>query len=110
MPQFWIFNIPYGEENAIHQKDLAERLGMTSSHLKEEIRDARLRGVEICSSAAGYFFPKDEVERKKYVNIQLKQALTRFKTSKAIRRSLREIEGQTHIIEDNEENTKEDNQ
>lgn len=101
MNDFWVMVIPLGKENAIHQKDLAARLGMTCSKLRAEIHSARLRGVEICSTNRdGYYFAKDEMERREYVNIQSKQAISRFKTSKAVRRSLREIEGQMEITED----------
>ena len=94
---FWIMVIPFGEANAIHQKDLAERLGMKCDRLKAEIRAARKNGIEICSTHNGYFFPKDEAERRRFVSMQTKQAMCRLVTSKTARKTLREYEGQMSI-------------
>lgn len=94
---FWIMVIPFGEANAIHQKPLADRLGMTCDRLKAEIRAARKNGVEICSTHNGYFFPKDEAERRRFVDMQTKQAICRFATSKTARKTLQEFEGQMAI-------------
>ena len=92
--EFWIMVIPFGEANAIHQKPLADRLGMTCDRLKAEIRAARKNGVEICSTHNGYFFPKDEAERRRFVDMQTKQAICRFATSKTARQTLQEFAGQ----------------
>ncbi len=92
--KFWIMVIPFGENNAIHLNELAERLGMKCDRLKVEIRAARKNGVEICSTHNGYFFPKDEAERRRFVDMQTKQALSRLATSKSARKTLREYEGQ----------------
>ncbi|MBR6172759.1 MAG: winged helix-turn-helix transcriptional regulator [Eubacterium sp.] len=85
MQDFWINVIPYGKENAIHQKELAARLGISVSTLKKRIRQARCNNIEIISSKAGYYFPNDEAERRDFVTMQEKQAKTRFATSKRLR-------------------------
>ena len=99
MNNFWSMVLPYGEENAIHQKDLAKRLDMKPDKLKASIKAARINGIEICSTHAGYFLPKDDYERRRFVIMQEKQAKTRFKTSKAIRKSLCETKGQMEMAE-----------
>ena len=94
MKDFWILVIPLGEDNAIHQKDLAARLGMQADTLKREIREARNRGIEICSTINGYFFPKDELERRRFVDMQRKQAISRLKTSRVCQKALKDCENQ----------------
>ena len=103
MRKYWIHVLPFGEENAIHQKELAKRLNIKPDKLKAEIRAARIRGVEICSTQAGYFLPKDDLERRRFVTMQEKQAITRFKTCKAIRDALRSSKGQITIDDMQEE-------
>lgn len=104
--KYWITVLPFGEENAIHQKELAKKLDMTPDQVKVSIREARICGVEICSSGAGYYIPKNDLERRKFVNLQTKHAGTRFKTSKAMRKNLSNIKGQM-TIDDTEEKTDE---
>ena len=101
--QFWIFIIPFGKENAISQKDLAAKRGITPAKLKAEIRKARLNGIEICSGQTGYYFPKDDEERRAFYNMQRKQALSRFMTSKTVKHSLENVDGQLSMDDTGEE-------
>lgn len=97
--------IPIGKENAIHQGELAEVVGVSVRKLKEMITDARLEGVMICSNGNGYFIAKNRDEAQAFYISMRKQALTRLKSIKLIRHKLREIEGQISLF-DNVEGAK----
>lgn len=86
--------LPTGKENAIHQKDLAHIIGVTQSRVKETIKEAREQGIEILSGNSGYYKPKNNEERKRYVEMQHKQAISRFVTSKAVKDKLQNVDGQ----------------
>ncbi len=89
--------IPLGKENAIHQEELAKILGVSCGKAKLMVKDARNNGAEIISSVRGYYFPKDDEERKEYVKTQKKQALARLSTIKPISDSLKEFKGQISL-------------
>ncbi len=97
MNGYWINILPFGEENAIHLSDLANRLHIHPSKVKAEIKKARISGIEICSSQAGYFIPKNDFERQRFVRMQEKGARSRFKTSKVIKNALKNSKGQMKI-------------
>ena len=99
----WREIIPEGEENAVLLNDLAERWTMSRAAAKLRIKNARLAGVEICSTTKGYFFAKDDREREKFVRMQEQNAKSRFMTSKVSRKKLNEYKGQMQIAEDPEE-------
>ena len=56
--------IPYGIENAISQKKLAEILMCDKSELRAHIQNARKDGIPICSipGSTGYFLSDDPEE------------------------------------------------
>lgn len=89
MNNYWINILPFGEENAIHLSDLAKRYGMHPSKVKAEIKNARISGIEICSSKAGYFLPKNDFERKRFVRMQEMGARSRYKTSRVVKDALK---------------------
>lgn len=92
MEVLWNNLIPRGEQNAIHLEELAGRMGVNPITAKKRIRRARIKGVEICSSRNGYFLPVDEAERRRYVHMQTRQALSRFLTCKKSREILGVLE------------------
>lgn len=89
--------IPTGKENAIHQKDLGALLGVSPATAKMMVSEARKQGIEILSGSSGYFFPKDNMERQAFIKMLSKQAYTRLKTTKPIKCTLSEIEGQISL-------------
>lgn len=98
--------IPIGKENAIHQEQLANILGVSRSTAKELVREARKNGEEILSGSCGYYYAKDDEERKEFVNSLSKQAYTRLKTTRPIKHSLNVIKGQMSIDDPNERERK----
>ena len=91
--------IPTSKENAIHQKALAEKLGVNASTLKKYIQLARRNGINICSGNEGYWLAENEADIKAFENMLRKQALTRLKTTKPIRDSLKEYKGQMSLTD-----------
>lgn len=91
--------IPIGKENAIHQEKLAALLGVAPDTAKLMVRKARQSGLEILSGKQGYWFAKDDDERREFVAMSSKQAFTRLKTIKPIKRNLQDINGQMSLSE-----------
>lgn len=89
--------IPIGKENAIHQEELAALLGVTPAAVKKMVREARQKDLEILSGRQGYWFAKDDNERREFVSLLSKQAFTRLKTTKPIKSSLQEVNGQISL-------------
>ena len=92
-------NISIGKENAIHQIDLAEKIGVKSEVAKRYVQYARKKGLFICSGKAGYWFAENDADLKAYENMARRQAITRLKTTKVIRHRLREYKGQMSITD-----------
>lgn len=92
--------IPVGKENAVHLKELADSLGVSSGAVKKMVQKARQENnVEILSGSRGYYFPKDDDERKEFVSAITKQALTRLNTVKPIKSTLNEFKGQMTLLD-----------
>lgn len=108
--------IPTGKDNAKHQKELADIMGVSTYTFKKYVQNARRKGVNICSGNDGYWITENEAELKAFNNMLKKQALTRLKTTKPIRDSLKEYKGQltfkdtfTSVSEEVENGSKEQN-
>ena len=91
--------IGIGVENAIHQKDLAERLHTTPAAVKQLVRQARQQGYEVCSGQAGYFFAGDENEKQDFVSMMSKQAFSRLRSATPIKNTLKQCRGQYSLFE-----------
>lgn len=89
--------IPVGMENAIHQKDLAEKLGVTPDAAKQIIRKARQQGLEILSGIEGYYFAASEQEKEAFAQMMQKQAFSRLKTASPIIKTLKQVKGQLSL-------------
>jgi biotin operon repressor len=100
--------IPKGRENALHQEQLAEILGVSRDTVKSLVRKARKNGAEILSGISGYYYPKDDEERKAFVYTLSKQAFTRLKTARPIKSTLDEIKGQISLSDILKEYLRED--
>ncbi len=87
-----------GEENAIKGAELALQTGLSDRALRSRIARERMR-QEICASSNGYFLPKDNAERMAYIKRLDCGAKRRLATGCAVRRSLKEIEGQEVLTE-----------
>ena len=99
--------IPIGKDNAIHLNELAEKLGVKPSYVKKKIQEARRegKGSDIVSGSAGYWIAESEEERKAFETMLRRQALSRLKTTKPIRDSLKEYKGQISLTDALEEGT-----
>lgn len=82
--------LPTGEDNAIHQVELAEKFDVKPAHVKEMIRAARRQNIEICSSRNGYFVPENDLERQQFAQFMIKSAKSRFVSVKTTRSKLKE--------------------
>lgn len=91
--------IPIGKENAIHQEELAKRLSVKPAVAKLMVRQARQQGLEICSGTQGYWLAENDIERKEFVNMMRKQALSRLKSAKPINSTLNTINGQISLTD-----------
>ena len=100
--------IPIGKENAIHQVELAERIGTTPDIAKVMVREARQRGMRILSSNRGYWIPENDEEVKQFVWQMLKQAYTRIKSVGCMRSVLNEVSGQMSLSDVLKELSEED--
>lgn len=89
--------IPIGKKNAIHLKELSEALGVKESVAKKYVQEARRKGSIICSGQVGYWIPESDTEIKSFASEQRKQALSRLKTTKPMRDSLKEYKGQISL-------------
>lgn len=61
-----------GADRAQTARQLARSLGWSSRHTTQQIEHERSQGAPICAScadgeASGYYLPRDEEERRKYV-------------------------------------------
>lgn len=91
--------IPRGKENAIHQKELSKRLHLKDSATKLVIHKAREQGLEIISGNCGYWFAENDEEKQAFVNMMRRQAISRFKSVKAIKSTLETMQGQISVTE-----------
>lgn len=89
--------LPIGKENAIHQADLGQKLGITPAAAKMLVRKARREGMQILSGTEGYWLPKDDDEKRDFVKLMRKQALSRLVSSKPIKSALNETKGQLNL-------------
>jgi len=88
-----------GKGNAIHQAELCDRLNTTPSTAKAMIRSARRQGVEILSGIPGYWIAENDQEKKDFVRLMRKQALSRLVSAGPIRKTLNNINGQMTLNE-----------
>ena len=75
-----------GEHNAIHQKELAEKVHLNAYELKRIIRGMRKEGFEILSTCRGYFKSGSAEETERFLSMMTKQAATRFASITAFRK------------------------
>lgn len=99
--------IPNGKENGIHQSELAERLGVNRSTVQKMVHDARINGIPILSGRVGYYFAKNDAEKREFIAWQSQQAYTRLSTIKPIRVRDKGIKGQMSLFDDISELIKE---
>lgn len=77
--------LPVGKENAIHQQELADLLGVTPAAAKRQVRKARNElKVPICSGRNGYWLAKDDNERKQFISSMQGQGISRMQSAKAL--------------------------
>lgn len=78
-----------GEQNAIHQGELARITGMSSREITMQIEQLRRSGAVILSSHNGYFKPETMLELTEYVNRERSRArniLTTLRTAEEYKR------------------------
>lgn len=89
--------IPIGKANAIHQEELARRLGVNPAGAKRIVRKARAAGMQIMSSQCGYWITDNDADMQAYFDMMRRQALSRLKTIKPVRNTLNETKGQISL-------------
>ena len=89
--------IPQNKENAIHQKELACILCIKPCVVKRLVRQARLKGYEICSCNKGYYLPANDTERREFYNMMHKSAISHFASIKGIKHRLDVSSGQISL-------------
>lgn len=95
--------LPIGKENAIHQAELGQKLGISPTAAKTRVRMARREGLQILSGTEGYWLPKDDNEKRDFVKLMRKQALSRLVSSKPIKKALNEVKGQMSLTDISQE-------
>lgn len=88
-----------GKDNAIHQAQLCAVLNMSPSTVKLVIRSARKQGVEILSGVPGYWIAENDQEKKDFVRLMRKQALSRLVSTGPMRKTLNNIDGQMTLTD-----------
>jgi Mn-dependent DtxR family transcriptional regulator len=89
--------LPTGKENAIHQTQLANMLGVQTSTAKKMIQNARRQGAQIMSSKCGYWLAETDAEMQEYVDRMHREAISRLATIKPIKHTLNEVKGQMSL-------------
>lgn len=94
--------VPEGEENAIHQRELAQLLNVHPNVLKACIRQIRKEYGIICSGNKGYWRSVKRDEIAAFLRMQEAQALSRLATIKRMRADLKIPEGQRNLFSESE--------
>ena len=89
--------IHIGKQNAIHQKELANRLGVTPATAKYMVRKARQNGLQILSGVNGYWIAENDIEKREFIALMRKQAFSRLKSTKSINSTLNDSNGQMSL-------------
>lgn len=89
--------IPQGRENAVHQNELALRMGCSTAALKYAVRKARRAGEPIMSGVEGYWYTNNRCEMQAFTKSMTKQAVSRFASIKEICRELSTDEEQISL-------------
>ena len=92
-------HFPIGRENARHQKELADILGIESQHVKELAQKGREYGVPVLSDKCGYWISNDTEEIESFIKKQEKYGRTCFKSVKPLKELLNVLKGQKTISE-----------
>lgn len=79
-----------GEENAIHQKELAEKLNISPQTLKATIKTARKCGLKILSSQKGYYLSNNPREIERFIKSMAEQAKSRFGSISKLRKAIKD--------------------
>lgn len=97
--------LPHGERNAVPARTLVEMIGARSvRQLQTEIERERLGGAVILSTVrrgGGYYLPTSGPEGRQEINAFIRTLTARasntFRTLRAARRALEELDGQQKI-------------
>ena len=92
-------HFPKGRENALHQKTLADNLGIEAQHVKELAQKGREYGVPVLSDRRGYWISDDSEEILSFIKKQEKYGRTCFKSVKPLKELLNVLTGQKTITE-----------
>ena len=90
--------IPKGIEKAVHNEELANQFGVSIHTIKKYIQEARMQGIPIVSDKSGYWITDDREELKTFIDSMERQGKKRFKTIKALKRTLNNIDGQNSLF------------
>lgn len=83
--------IPFGRENAIPRRDLAEKLSMSDREMRRMIEQARYEGLFVMNdqSGVGYYRTMDLAELKRQYDQDTSRALKILARRKPIRDTLK---------------------
>lgn len=88
--------IPYGSENAISMKYLAEWYCTDERAVRKAVFEARCKGLIIAGTAAGYYRPKNLAELKCYYAQARSRGRATFESIKAVRKEIERLERAGH--------------
>ena len=87
----------HGEGHAITARELSTMTGRAEREITRSIQAARLGGVPICASGAGFFLAEDTVELKGYINALDRRLREIMRTREALAAALDGKIGQGRI-------------
>lgn len=87
--------IPIGQKNAIHLEELAAAANTDERTARKLVHNAREQGAQILSGNDGYWIAENDFEKRKFVSMMQKHAISHFRSVKAIRDSINDSDGVT---------------
>ena len=96
--------LPVGRENAVSADGLTKLLGCKNTReLRLMVANERNRGAVICSSASGYYRPKNRMELSEYCHSMDSMATSIFQATRSAKKALELAEGQEKMFGDGEQ-------
>ena len=91
--------LPVGRENAISAYSLSQLLGCKNAReLRILVSRERNNGAIICSSASGYYRPKNRAEIAEYCHSMYSMATSIFQATRGAKKALELPEGQEELV------------
>ena len=84
----YMYTLPIGRENAVHQQDLCRRWGVNARTVRAIIEELRLGGAFIVTGQEGYYLTDDPEEIEAYVRKKRAEAYSILRMLTPMRRYL----------------------